>query len=160
MHIYQKMIKYNISSKVINWNKRVKKIDNIVKNILIYKKELKFLNNINYECNFVLANDSFVKKLNNKYKNINKTTDVLTFISTIDFKNKKKKKYCDIIFSIETIISDSKKNKIDFYDHITHLIIHSFLHINNYIHEKINDYLKMKRIEIKILKKIGIDNPY
>ena len=160
MHIYQKMIKYNISSKVINWNKRVKKIDNIVKNILIYKKDLKFLNDINYECNFVLANDLFVKKLNNKYKNINKCTDVLTFISTIDFRNKKKEKYCDIIFSIETIVNDSKKNKIDFYDHITHLIIHSFLHINNYIHDKINDYLKMKKIEIKVLKKLEIDNPY
>ena len=154
------MIKYNILSKAINWNKRVKKIDNIVKNILIYKKELKFLNNINYECNFVLANDSFVKKLNNKYKNTNKPTDVLTFISTIDFKNKKKEKYCDIIFSIETIMKDSKENKTDFYDHITHLIIHSFLHINNYIHDKINDYLKMKKIEINVLKKIGIDNPY
>ena len=154
------MIKYNISSKAVNWNKRIKKIDSIVKNILTHKQELKFLNNINYECNFVLANDSFVKKLNNKYKNTNKPTDVLTFISTIDFKNKKKEKYCDIIFSIETIMKDSKENKTDFYDHITHLIIHSFLHINNYIHDKINDYLKMKKIEINVLKKIGIDNPY
>ena len=154
------MIKYNISSKAVNWNKRVKKIDSIVKNVLTHKKELKFLNNINYECYFVLANDSFVKKLNNKYKNTNKPTDILTFISTIDFKNKKKEKYCDIIFSIETIMKDSKENKTDFYDHITHLIIHSFLHINNYIHDKINDYLKMKKIEINVLKKIGIDNPY
>ena len=36
----------------------------------------------------------------------------------------------------------------------------SFLHINNYIHDKIKDYLEMKKIEIKVLKKIGIDNPY
>ena len=154
------MIRYNISSKVINWNARVKKIDNIIKNILLYKKDLKFLNSVNYECNFVLANDLFIKKFNKKYKNINKSTDVLTFISTMDFKNKKKEKYYYLIFSIETIINDSNRNNIEFYSHISHLIVHSFLHINNYIHDKIKDYLEMKKIEIKVLKKLGIDNPY
>ena len=30
----------------------------------------------------------------------------------------------------------------------------------SYIHDKIKDYLEMKKIEIKVLKKLGIDNPY
>ena len=53
-----------------------------------------------------------------------------------------------------------KKNNINFYSHLTHLIIHSFLHINGYVHDKIKDFNKMKKIEIKVLNKIGIDNPY
>ena len=75
-------------------------------------------------------------------------------------KDVKKEKHCDIIFSIERITQDSKNNNIDFYNHITHLIIHSFLHINNFIHYKLKDFFIMKKIETKILKKLGIQDPY
>ena len=75
-------------------------------------------------------------------------------------KNKKKEKYCDIILSIDTIKKYIEKNKIDFYDHLTHLFVHSFLHINNFVHNKIKDYLVMSNVEIKILKKMNIKNPY
>ena len=53
-----------------------------------------------------------------------------------------------------------KKNNVDFYNHLAHLIIHSFLHINDYVHIKLKDYLIMKKIEIYVLNKIGIENPY
>ena len=154
------MINYSIFCKTKHWSRRLKKIDKIIKQILIYEKEMKFLHNIHYNCNFVLANDKFIKKLNYKYKKNNKSTDVLTFISNRKIKENKKEKYCDIILSIETILKDSKKNNVDFYNHITHLIIHSFLHINNFIHDKISDFLIMKKIEINVLKKMGIENPY
>ena len=154
------MIYYTIFSKTNHWPRRVKKIDDVINKILIHKKDLKFVNSINYFCNFILANDLFVKSFNHKFKNINKSTDVLTFVSGLNFNNKKEEKYCDIIFSIETILNDAKKNNINFYQHITHLIIHSFLHINDYVHNKIKDYLVMRNIEINILKQLEINNPY
>ena len=52
------------------------------------------------------------------------------------------------------------KNKISIYDHFNHLLIHSFLHINGYDHEKNLDFKKMKKEEIKILGLFGINNPY
>ena len=58
------------------------------------------------------------------------------------------------------IENDSKKNKIDFYDHFAHVLVHSFLHINGYLHEKFKDFVKMQKIEINILSKMGIENPY
>lgn len=154
------MINYTIRSKTKHWPRRTKKINIRIKKILTYRRDLKFVDNINYHCNFILANDSFIKKINAKYKKIRKPTDVLTFVSYLNFKNKKKEKYCDIIFSIDTILKDVKKNNVDFYNHLTHLILHSFLHINNYKHDKNNDFLIMKRKEVSILKKLGIDNPY
>ena len=154
------MIYYTIFSKTNHWPRRVKKIDDVINKILIHKKDLKFASSINYFCNFILANDLFVKSFNHKFKNINKSTDVLTFVSRLNLNNKKEERYCDIIFSIETILNDAKKNNINFYHHITHLIIHSFLHINNYVHNKIKDYLVMRNIEINILKQLGINNPY
>ena len=101
-----------------------------------------------------------MKKLNLKFKQTNKTTDVLTFVSTIEDRNFKQNKFCDIFLSAETIKLDSSINKINFYNHFTHLLIHSFLHINGYMHKKIKDFIKMQKIEIKILNKIGIKNPY
>ena len=121
---------------------------------------MKFLSNTNYYCNIVLANDKFIKKLNNKYKNNNKPTDVLTFVSKVYRKKNKKEKYCDVVISIESIKRDIIKNNIDFYDHLTHIIIHSFLHINDFVHNKIKDYLIMTNIETKILQKMKINNPY
>ena len=97
---------------------------------------------------------------NLKYKRKNKTTDVLTFVSTLKNINYNKTKYCDIFFSAETIKLYSKQNKISFYDHFTHLLVHSFLHINGYMHKKENDCIKMQKTEIEILNKIGLQNPY
>ena len=154
------MIYYNILTKTNHWPRRVKKIDNVINKILIHRKDLKFVSSINYFCNFILANDRYIKNFNHKYKNVNKSTDVLTFVSKLNIHNMKEEKYCDIIFSIETISNDAKKNNINFYHHLTHLIIHSFLHINNYVHNKIKDYLVMRNREINILKQLGINDPY
>tara|TARA_Y100000590_G_scaffold95231_1_gene108016 strand:- start:3921 stop:4391 length:471 start_codon:yes stop_codon:yes gene_type:complete len=154
------MINYTINSKSIRWSRRIKKVDETIERVLYYKRDLKFVNNINYYCNFILANDKFVKKLNKKYKKINNSTDVLTFITKTNFNNKKEERHCDIVFAIETIYNDACKNKIDFYNHLTHLIIHSFLHINDYVHFRLKDFSVMKKIEVNILKQLGIGNPY
>ena len=154
------MINYTISNTTHKWTKRIRKIDDIVIQILVYKKDLKFIKNINYYCDFILANDRFIKVLNKKFRKVNQPTDVLTFVSKLSMKNKKEDRHCDVIFSIETILNDAKKNNVNFYNHLTHLIIHSFLHINDFFHNNIRDYLMMKNTEINILKKLGIANPY
>ena len=104
------MINYSILCKSNHWPRRLKKIDKIIQKVLVYEKELKFTNTSNYFCNFVFANDKFIKKLNNKYKKNNKPTDVLTFVSNYNVKDVKKEKHCDIIFSIERITQDSKND--------------------------------------------------
>ena len=154
------MIKLNFFSKTNNWPRRIAKIKKVSKLAMKEKSQMKFKNNIIYYLNIILTNDAEIKKLNLKYKKNNKTTDVLTFIS--EYKNDKKKltKYCDIYFSVNMIENDSKKNKIDFYDHFAHILVHSFLHINGYIHEKFKDFVKMQKTEINILSKMGIENPY
>ena len=160
IHMKKKMINYTISSKTNRWTKRIRKIDEIVIQILAYKKDLKFIKNINYYCDFILANDRFIKVLNKKFRKVNQPTDVLTFVSKLNMKNKKEDRHCDVIFSMETILNDAKKNNVNFYNHLTHLIIHSFLHINDFLHDNIRDCLIMKNTEIHILKKLGIANPY
>ena len=107
----------------------------------------------------VLTNDFLIRKFNKLYKKSNKTTDVLTFVSNIK-KNRVIEKHCDIMISAETLAKDAKKNKKNFYDHLTHLIVHSILHINGYTHNNKKNYLVMKDKEIKILSKLQVFNPY
>jgi len=51
------MINYTIFSKTNHWPRRVKKIDAVISKILIHKKDLKFINSINYFSNYILDND-------------------------------------------------------------------------------------------------------
>ena len=154
------MIKLNFFVQSKNWPRRMNKVKKIANKVIKEKNNLNFNKNTNYYLNIILLNDQKMKKLNLKFKRINKTTDVLTFVSQFKNNNYNKIKYCDIFFSAETIKLDAKKNKINFYDHFTHLLVHSFLHINGYMHEKAKDFIIMKNTEIEILNKMGLQNPY
>ncbi len=45
-------------------------------------------------------------------------------------------------------------------DHVTHLVIHAVLHLLGYDHIRDQDATLMEGIEVQILGKLGIDNPY
>ena len=138
-----------------HWPRRVKKIKKIF-NRTIKQKDLNFNDKCNYFINFVLTNDKEIKKINYRYKNKKKVTDVLKQQNNHYEKNK----FCDIFFSAETLKKDAIKNNINFYDHFTHIFIHSCLHINGFKHQKNKDFKIMQHLEIKILKNLGINNPY
>ena len=153
------MIKFTVICKSKHWPARVKKITFIVKKILKLKKNLKFRQAITYNCNIILTDNKLIKKINYKFRKKNQPTDVLTFVSDIKKKKIKKFKICDIFISAEIIKKDAKRNNTTFYDHFTHILIHSFLHINGFNHIKNKDYYEMNKKEVLILKKLGIINP-
>jgi len=155
----KKKIQTNFFCKSNYWSKRMLKIKGIVKNILKID-DLDFKKNNFYILNLIFVDDSNIKNVNKKYRKKNKTTDVLTFVNFIKNNKNENEAYCDIFFSAETIKKDAKKNLINFYDHITHLIIHCFLHINGYDHKKKSDFIKMKKLEEKILMQFNIESPY
>ena len=45
-------------------------------------------------------------------------------------------------------------------DHVTHLIVHGVLHLLGYDHERDGDATLMERLEVEILGKLGLDDPY
>ena len=153
------MIIYHYYCNSKHWPRRIYKIKTIC-NKIIRQKDLNFKKNKNYYMNIILTNNKEIKRLNKKYKNKSKTTDVLTFVSNIKNNNYNRDIFCDIFFSAETIDRDAVKNNTKFYDHFTHLLVHCFLHVNGFNHKKIKNFEIMKEIEIKILKNLGISNPY
>ena len=154
-----KKIQINFFCKSNLWSRRMVKIREIAKKV-IKIDDLKFIRNNFYVLNLVFVDDKNIKKINKEYRKKNKTTDVLTFVNSIKNNKNINETYCDIFFSAETIKKDAKKNIINFYDHITHLMIHCFLHVNVYDHKKETDFIKMKNLEEKILMKFNVESPY
>ena len=141
------------------WSTRLPKLKEI--SLKTIKKMSDYFNNENiYNLNLIFTHKKEMIRLNKKFKNKYKDTDVLTFVSKRVNKELGKFVYCDIFFSIDTIEFFIKENKLTIYDHFAHLLIHSVLHINGYNHKKIKDYNLMKLEEIKILENLKIKNPY
>ncbi len=155
----KKKIQTNFFCKSNHWSKRMLKIKEIVKKI-IKIDELDFKKNNLYILNLIFVDDKKIKNINKTYRKKNKTTDVLTFVNFIKNNKNENETYCDIFFSAETIKKDAKNNLLNFYDHITHLIIHCFLHVNGYDHKKESEFMKMKQLEEKILLYFDIESPY
>ena len=158
MHMSKK-IQINFFCKSNHWSRRMIKIKEIAQRV-IKIDDLNFKKNNFYALNLVFVNDIIIKNINKKYRKKNKPTDVLTFVNYVKNNKKVNETYCDIFFSAETIKKDAKKNIINFYDHITHLIIHCLLHVNGYDHKKETDFKKMKNLEEKILTRFDLESPY
>jgi probable rRNA maturation factor len=60
----------------------------------------------------------------------------------------------------ETITAESAAQGLDFAGHLTHLIVHGFLHLLGYDHETDGEAAVMERLETAILSRLGIADPY
>jgi probable rRNA maturation factor len=66
----------------------------------------------------------------------------------------------DIAISLETIVREAKEQGKTVNDHLTHMVVHGVLHLLGYDHEHDEEAEIMEALEIKILKQLGITNPY
>jgi len=66
----------------------------------------------------------------------------------------------DIAIAFETCMQEAKDGGISPRDHVTHLVVHGFLHLLGYDHENDADAAIMERHEICILETLGVDDPY
>lgn len=66
----------------------------------------------------------------------------------------------DIAISFDTCQREAKAGQIAFEDHLTHLLIHSCLHLLGYDHETDADAARMEGLETKLLETLGIADPY
>ncbi len=164
------MIKINYYIEDKNWLKYLQKteITSFIKNI--FNKTIDILNfgilpKKTIEISVTFTNDKNIQKLNKQFRNIDKSTNVLSFplyekefFNIIKFED-----YIvlgDIVLSFETIEKEAlEQNKI-FRNHLIHLIIHSLLHLFGYDHIEEKDMEEMEGIEIEVLKKFEIENPY
>ena len=151
------MIKVNVEINNKSWHKRInnpkKYFNQKLKKI---SKIIKFFRNRNITFTILLTNSLNMKKLNNKFRKLNQSTDILSFPSFSPKKlklMKEKKIYIgDLAASYEIVNSKSKKK--NFFVEFDKVWIHGLLHLVGYDHIEGRDYYKMNKIEKRILNLI------
>ena len=96
------------------------------------------------------------KKLNLAFRKKDYATNVLTF----PYELSKSNLTTDIIFCLPVLQKEAKEQSKSPKAHLAHLIVHGCLHAQGHDHELTHDAQKMETLEIKILEKLGFENPY
>ena len=123
----------------------------------------KFAIDRDFEVSIVLANDELVQVLNREYRQQDKPTNVLTFAS-LDSEEPMTTEGVlnlgDVIMAYQTIERESQEQGKFLLDHVNHLTVHGVLHLLGYDHETDDEATDMETLEIRILEKLGVQNPY
>ena len=104
----------------------------------------------NSEVSITLVNDAEIKKINKKYRGINKPTNVLSFELDDDVL------LGDIFISLDTVRREAKSENISVAEHTAHMIVHGVLHLLGYDHMKEEDEKVMFSLQEEILNEMGV----
>lgn len=105
------------------------------------------------ELSLVLSDDAQVQVLNRDYRGKDKPTNVLSFPQTGPLLG-------DVVLARETVVREAREKGTSFEAHLTHLIMHGWLHLQGFDHGTDDTAEEMEAIEIAALATLAIDNPY
>jgi probable rRNA maturation factor len=98
------------------------------------------------------------KRLNNQYRSQNHATNILTFTLTSNADTSIL--VADLVLCMPVIAGEATQQNKLMHHHLAHLIIHGILHAQGFDHEDEIDAQAMESLEIALLKKLKIQNPY
>lgn len=120
------------------------------------------LENTNLYVSITLTNPENIKKINKKYRNIDKETDVLSFpiFEKEEISNLKNLNHeevlGDIVISVDRVMEQSKEYGHSFERELSYMVVHGFYHLMGEDHIKEEDKKHMREKEEKILKSLNI----
>ena len=113
------------------------------------------------EVSLVFTNDEAIRGINAEWRSQDKPTNVLSFPSFPLTPGKMPGPMLgDIIFAEETLTREAADLGKSFDDHLTHLMVHGFLHLFGYDHMDDEEAEKMEGLETRILAGLGLSDPY
>ncbi|MEI7871872.1 MAG: rRNA maturation RNase YbeY [Alphaproteobacteria bacterium] len=105
--------------------------------------------------NVALADDKGVRVLNKRDRKMDMPTNVLSYPSG------ERAFLGDIVLARQTVWREAREQKKSPADHVTHLVVHGTLHLLGHDHETGDaDAERMEALESRILKRLGIADPY
>ena len=111
-------------------------------------KMLQAIGNEQASATIAFVSDKTIRDLNNQFRGINKSTDVLSFPAEED------DNLGDIAISLDTAAAQCMENGLTLDEEIAQLMLHGLLHLSGYDHETDNG--EMNQLELKLRKKLGI----
>ena len=112
-----------------------------------------------------LTNPEHIHEINKQYRNVDRTTDVLSFpmfekkeidekIKNNDFEHEDV--LGDIVISIEKVEEQAKEYGHSFEREFAYMLVHGFYHLMGYDHIEDDDKVIMRKKEESALSKIGL----
>ena len=150
------MINIDVVSESNLWSMKIKKKNHFFKSVLsFFPKKYRFVGK-KLNLTILLSDNKKIKRLNNKFRNNNKATDILSFPSEKKLNLKKSSYLGDIVISYEFMNKPKILNTMEFKHKVIKTFIHGFLHLLDYDHIKLKDFKKMIKEEEKIYKIIKL----
>ena len=104
----------------------------------------------------LLGSDDAIAGMNAKFRGKEGPTNVLSFPSGEHTDNH----LGDIALAHGVVVREAESRSIDPADHLRHLIIHGFLHLQGYDHQDEAEAEIMEAIERRALARLGVADPY
>lgn len=111
------------------------------------------------EVSVLLTSDTGQRRLNARWRKIDKPTNVLSFPST-EPGAPLQGLIGDISLAYETVEREAALASIPLRHHFAHLLVHGFLHILGYDHARPAEADRMQALETRILRRLSIPDPY
>lgn len=112
------------------------------------------------EVSVLLTDDASVRVLNREHRGIDKPTNVLSFPQDDPDADAYGPLLGDIVVAHETVVREAIDGGLPFSHHLTHMIVHGFLHLVGYDHMQDDEAEEMERLETDILAALDIPDPY
>ncbi|MCW6506814.1 rRNA maturation RNase YbeY [Lichenifustis flavocetrariae] len=112
------------------------------------------------EISVLLCDDATVRTLNRQWRGLDKATNVLSFPASSPLPLKEKPLLGDLAIAFETVRREAEHDGKTLSDHLTHLVVHGFLHLVGFDHEVEHEAVAMEALETRILAVLKIADPY
>ncbi|MEM9108085.1 MAG: rRNA maturation RNase YbeY [Pseudomonadota bacterium] len=113
------------------------------------------------ELSLLFTDDAMMREINSQWRNQDKTTNVLSFAASPVRQGEQPGPVLgDIVFALETVRREAAELGIPFDNHLSHLVVHGFLHLLGYDHMNDADAAVMEGHETRILAMLDLSDPY
>src|SRR5882762_9758845 len=113
------------------------------------------------ELSLVFTDDASIREINAQWRDQDKPTTVLSFPAfPLKPGGMPGPMLGDIVIARETVEREAVDLGKSFDDHLTHLMVHGFLHRFSYDHMNIAEAEIMEGFETRILARLGLSDPY
>jgi len=113
------------------------------------------------ELSIVFTDDATIRELNGRWREKDKATNVLSFPAfPVTPGMLPGPMLGDLVLARETIEIEAGDLRISLEAHLTHLLVHGFLHLLGYDHLVEAEAEAMEALETRILATLGLSDPY
>ena len=105
-----------------------------------------------------VVDEAEIRELNATYRHKDAATNVLSFPADVDLPEARI--WGDVVICAPVVSREAAEQGKAYADHFAHMVVHGVLHLLGYDHDTAAEADVMERLEIEILDRFGVSDPY